>query len=67
MEIEPTVIPDYHIPLLERIKDSLVQSVPEEIAICEFSCDTNQCSPAEWKRCLRRLAALSEREAASSR
>jgi hypothetical protein len=65
MEIEPTVIPDYHVPLLERIKDSFVQTVPEGIAICEFDCDTNECSPREWKHCLRRLASRSGQEAAA--
>lgn len=62
MEIQPVIIRDYRVPLLERIKESLVQTVPEEIAICEFNCGHNQCSPREWKHCLRRLTAQRERE-----
>lgn len=67
MEIQPTLIRDYYVPLLERIKDSLIQVVPEEIAVCEFNCDSTQCSPREWKHCLRRLADQSTQDAAAHR
>jgi hypothetical protein len=56
MENQPVVIPDYYVPLLDRIKGSFVQSVPEEVAICEFNCAATECSHGAWQTCLRRLA-----------
>jgi hypothetical protein len=60
MENQPIVIRDYYVPLLERIKDSLVQVVPEEIALCQFNCGATECSHEEWTLCRRRLAAQRE-------
>ncbi|QJE95389.1 hypothetical protein [Luteolibacter luteus] len=64
METEPTLVRDYRVPLLERLKENLVQTVPEEIAVCEFDCDHEECSPREWKHCLRRLTARNKQPSA---
>jgi hypothetical protein len=38
--------------------DGLIQSVPEEDALCEFDCRKPQCGVAEWSTCERRLQAV---------
>jgi hypothetical protein len=37
--------------------DGLIQSVPEEDALCEFDCRKRQCFLSEWVTCERRLQA----------
>lgn len=44
--------------LRERLMSHLVQTVPEEIAICEFNCTKLQCSHSDWENCQRRLDSL---------
>jgi hypothetical protein len=34
-----------------------VASVPEDIAICEFDCDEQECRLQDWEHCERRLHA----------
>ena len=65
MKNEPVVIPDYYVPLLERVMGSLVQPVPEELAMCEFDCSAVECAPEKWANCPRRLSA--ERPGGESR
>ena len=43
--------------LRERLIQALVQTVPEELAKCEFNCSANECSHEEWQRCSRRRIA----------
>lgn len=38
--------------------DGLIQSVPEEDALCEFDCRNEQCTMSEWSTCERRLQAV---------
>jgi hypothetical protein len=40
------------------LMDGLVQSVPEEDALCEFDCRKPQCGLDEWLTCERRLQAV---------
>jgi hypothetical protein len=35
--------------------NEIVQDVPEEVAICEFDCDKQQCTFEKWLYCERRL------------
>lgn len=41
--------------LLQRLKDQIVQEVPEADALCEFDCRKQQCKEGEWATCERRL------------
>jgi hypothetical protein len=41
--------------LWQRIKNRIVQEVPEESAVCEFDCPKDQCTVGEWKACERRV------------
>ena len=34
-----------------------VMEVPEEIAICEFDCEKEDCTAEQWRACQRRLGA----------
>ncbi len=36
-------------------KTNLVETVPNDIALCEFDCRKTQCSFGEWESCGRRL------------
>ncbi len=40
------------------LMDELIQSVPEEDALCEFDCRKQQCALDEWSTCERRLQAV---------
>jgi len=40
------------------LMDALIQSVPEEDALCEFDCRKQQCALHEWCTCERRLQAV---------
>jgi hypothetical protein len=40
---------------IQNIKDEVVQTVPEEIAFCEFDCRALSCSAQQWKTCERRI------------
>jgi hypothetical protein len=40
--------------LRERLMSHLVQTIPVEIARCEFNCSVGECSYEEWQRCSRR-------------
>ena len=40
------------------LMDGLIQSVPEEDALCEFDCRKPQCALDEWSTCERRLQAV---------
>jgi hypothetical protein len=44
------------ISLWQRIKNEIVQDVPEEIALCEFDCNKAECTHEQWLACPRRLA-----------
>jgi hypothetical protein len=46
--------------LRERLIQHFVQTVPEELAVCEFSCSAHECSREEWQRCSRRRLAAGE-------
>jgi hypothetical protein len=41
--------------LWQRIKGEVVQTVPEEIAVCEFDCRKLSCSVEQWRTCKRRV------------
>lgn len=41
--------------LWQKIKDEVVQTVPEEIALCEFDCRKVSCSAEQWRTCDRRI------------
>lgn len=41
--------------LWHKIKDEVVQTVPEEIAVCEFDCRKLSCSAEQWRTCERRI------------
>jgi len=36
-------------------KGHIIQTVPEDIALCEFSCNKTQCTLGEWQNCERRI------------
>lgn len=36
-------------------KTHLIETVPNDIALCEFDCRKTQCSFGEWESCARRL------------
>jgi hypothetical protein len=36
------------------IHNHIVQSVPEDIALCEYDCRKLECSMGEWEHCERR-------------
>jgi hypothetical protein len=38
----------------------LVQTVPDDIAQCEFHCSRTDCSHTEWNNCKRRLDPLND-------
>jgi hypothetical protein len=44
----------------QKIKDHLIQVVPDEIATCEYHCDVPRCPGDRWNTCKRRLRALGE-------
>lgn len=44
----------------QRIKDHLIQFVPDEIATCEYHCDVSKCQGERWNTCERRLRASGE-------
>lgn len=37
------------------IKGQIIGSVPDDIALCEFSCGKSQCTLGEWATCERRI------------
>lgn len=39
----------------------LIQTVPDELAACEFDCVRSECPSDEWQSCERRLRVLEER------
>ncbi len=39
-----------------RVKNGIIQDVPEDIALCEFDCNKGQCKMEEWEKCKRRLS-----------
>ncbi len=41
--------------LFPDTKTHLVETVPNDIALCEFDCRKTECSFGEWERCARRL------------
>lgn len=41
--------------LRQRIRDQFIQTVPEEIALCEFDCRKASCSAEQWRMCERRI------------
>ena len=38
-----------------EVKDELIQTVPEEVAACEFDCRAGNCTVRQWKTCERRI------------
>jgi hypothetical protein len=36
-------------------KAQIIETVPDDIASCEFSCHKTQCDTAEWAACERRI------------
>jgi hypothetical protein len=59
---------DSRISLWQRLKNLVIEDVPEDLAICEFDCPKNQCTYGEWATCQRRiqLTALCHPELAES-
>jgi hypothetical protein len=51
----------------QRLRNSLVQEVPEEDAVCEFECHKLKCPYGEWATCERRLRGMARRKAARGR
>lgn len=41
--------------LSQRIREQFIQTVPEEIALCEFDCRKASCSAEQWRTCERRM------------
>ncbi len=41
--------------LWQWVRDQVVQSVPEDSALCEFDCRKEQCAMDEWATCERRI------------
>jgi hypothetical protein len=41
--------------VLRWLKQQVVQGVPDEVALCEFDCQKEQCKNDEWATCERRL------------
>jgi hypothetical protein len=39
----------------QSVRSEFVQTVPEEIALCEFDCRKVNCTVEEWKMCKRRI------------
>jgi hypothetical protein len=39
----------------QLVRNQLIQDVPEDIALCEFDCQKDQCTHGEWESCERRL------------
>jgi hypothetical protein len=39
----------------QSLRNQIVQTVPEDCAICEFDCSKCQCTVGEWEICARRL------------
>jgi hypothetical protein len=39
----------------QRLRNQVVQTVPEDCAVCEFDCRKCQCTLGEWEICARRL------------
>jgi hypothetical protein len=37
------------------LQNQIVQTVPEDCAICQFDCRKSQCTVGEWETCARRL------------
>jgi hypothetical protein len=37
------------------LRDQIIQTVPEDSAICEFDCRKEQCTMDEWETCERRI------------
>jgi len=44
----------FHI-LWHRLTSDFIQTVPDEIAVCEFDCRKADCTAEEWRNCKRRL------------
>ncbi len=42
--------------LWQKIRGEIVQTVPEEIALCEFDCRETSCSAERWRKCQRRIS-----------
>lgn len=45
--------------LWDRLKKEVVDSVPDDIALCEYDCRKEQCLYQEWATCERRLSKAS--------
>ena len=41
--------------LWARIKNQIVQDVPEDLALCEFACRKSHCTMGDWETCDRRV------------
>jgi hypothetical protein len=41
-----------------RLLQSIVQPVPDGLALCVFDCEKTECTADEWAHCKRRLDAL---------
>jgi hypothetical protein len=37
------------------LQNQIIQTVPEDSALCEFDCSKCQCTLEEWQTCARRL------------
>lgn len=49
------------VALRKRLMSHLIQTVPEDSAICEFDCNKPECSQHEWQHCKRRLERITEK------
>ena len=41
--------------LWQRLKNKIIQEVPEDYGWCEFDCKKLQCSMGDWENCENRL------------
>jgi len=42
--------------LWQRLKDRLVQEVPDEVGACEYGCRKPDCRNGDWDSCQRRIS-----------
>jgi len=54
VRLEPRVLTRWLAFALRWIGEHLIQTVPEEMSICEYECQDPWCSSAKWATCDRR-------------
>jgi len=46
--------------LWQRLRNKVIQDVPEDIQLCEFDCHKLECSMGDWEKCERRLRSIAQ-------